>query len=158
MPTVPPPPPKPAKSPLGHYLLHPGQETAAFFHHVLHALKIFGRAAFPAVVALGALALFGTLVLLFSQRGASTAGGHLVALAPGPEVDPTGGEVFWNALHGVLRRGRWGTFISGRGATRDVPAGLRRPELAAGPGSRASRSCGAGSGCERVPVSRRAAA
>jgi hypothetical protein len=113
-PTLLPPPPNPANSPFGHYLLHPGQETSVFVHHVLRALAIFGRAATPFAMALVALVVVAGIVVAFSRRQGSTASGQLVTVAPGPEVDAAGAEVFWNALHGVLRRNWRAALLTGR--------------------------------------------
>ncbi len=86
--------------PLGHYLLHPGQETSTVVHHILHVLAAVGRVAVP-----------GLLAVTRRQR---SAGAHLVSVAPGPEVEPSGAEALWNGLHGVLRRSGLAGMVSGR--------------------------------------------
>jgi len=101
-------PPTP-DGPLARYLLHPGRETSAVVHHLLHLLASFAQVAVPvAAVALGALAAV-RLALWLARRGRARAGGQLVTIAPGPEVDPAGAEALWNGLHGVLRRTWWGS-------------------------------------------------
>ena len=99
--------------PLGRYLLHPGQETSTLVHHVIHVLVTAGRVALPVLVAVVALLVVGRLVLAVTRRQRST-GAHLVTVAPGPEVEPVGGEALWNGLHGVLRRGGLAGMVSGR--------------------------------------------
>ena len=99
--------------PLGRYLLHPGQETSTVVHHVLHVLVAVGRVAVPVLFAVVALVVVGRLVLAVTRRQRST-GAHLVSVAPGPEVEPSGAEALWNGLHGVLRRGGLAGMVSGR--------------------------------------------
>jgi hypothetical protein len=99
--------------PLGRYLLHPGQETSTVVHYVLHVLVAVGRVAVPVLFAVVALVVVGRLVLALTRRQRST-GAHLVSVAPGPEVEPSGAEALWNGLHGVLRRGGLAGLVSGR--------------------------------------------
>ena len=99
--------------PLGRYLLHPGQETSTLVHHILHVLVAVGRVAVPALLTVVALVVVSRLVLAVTRRQHST-GGHLVAVAPGPEVEPSGAEALWNGLHGVLRRSGLVGLVSGR--------------------------------------------
>ncbi len=106
-------PPSVPGGPLGRYLLHPGQETSTVVHHVLDVLVAVGRVAIPVLVAVVAVAAVGRLVLAVTRRQRST-GAHLVTVAPGPEVEPTGAEALWNGLHGVLRRGGLAGMMSGR--------------------------------------------
>jgi hypothetical protein len=100
--------------PLGRYLLHPGPKTSVILHHALHVLAAVGRVAAPVLVAAVALVLVGRLVLVLGRRQRSHSGAHLVVVAPGPEVEASGGEALWSGLHGVLRRGRWASVVSGR--------------------------------------------
>jgi hypothetical protein len=109
---TPPSPPVPG-GPLGRYLLHPGQETSTFVHHVLNVLVAVGRMAVPVLAVAVALLVVGRLVLAVTRRQRST-GAHLVTVAPGPEVEPAGAEALWNGLHGVLRRGGLAGMVSGR--------------------------------------------
>jgi hypothetical protein len=96
--------------PLGRYLLHPGSDTSTVVHHVLHLLAGAGRVAIPALLAAVALLVAGRLVLALTRR--QRAGdGHLVTVAPRPEVESAGAEALGNGLHGVLRRGG----LAGRG-------------------------------------------
>lgn len=105
-------PPTPS-GPLARYRLHPGQETSAVVHHVLHLLLALARVAVPAaVVVLGVLAA-ARLALWLARHHRAHAGGQLVTIAPGPEVDPAGAEALWNGLHGLLRRSWWGS-LTGR--------------------------------------------
>ena len=53
------------------------------------------------------------LVLAVTRRQRAD-GGHVVTVAPGPEVEPAGAEALWNGLHGVLRRGGLAGLVSGR--------------------------------------------
>lgn len=99
--------------PLGRYLLHPGQETSTLVHHVLHVLVAVGRVALPVLVAGVAFLVVGRVVLAVTRRQRS-AGAHLVAVAPGPDVEPAGAEALWNGLHGVLRRSGLAGLVSGR--------------------------------------------
>jgi hypothetical protein len=99
--------------PLGRYLLHPGPDTSTVVHHVLHVLAGIGRAALPVLVAVVALVILGRLVLAVTRRQRA-GGGHVVMVAPGPEVEPAGAEALWNGLHGVLRRGGLAGMVSGR--------------------------------------------
>jgi hypothetical protein len=99
--------------PLGHYLLHPGPDTSTVVHHVLHVLCSVGRAVLPVLVAVVTLVVLGRLVLAVTRRQRGD-GGHVVTVAPGPEVEPIGAEGLWNGLHGVLRRGGLAGMVSGR--------------------------------------------
>jgi hypothetical protein len=99
--------------PLGRYLLHPGQETSTLVHHILHVLVAVGRVAVPVLLTVVALVVVSRLVLAVTRRQRS-AGAHLVSVAPGPEVEPSGAEAVWNGLHGVLRRGGLAGMVSGR--------------------------------------------
>jgi len=96
--------------PLGHYLLHPGNDTSTVVHHILHVLAFVGRTALPFLVLAVALVIVARLVLAVTRRQRA-GGGHVVTIAPGPEVEPAGAEALWNGLHGVLRRGG---LVSGR--------------------------------------------
>ncbi|MDA8358177.1 MAG: type IV secretion system DNA-binding domain-containing protein [Actinomycetota bacterium] len=98
--------------PLGRYLLHPGQDTSTVVHHVLHVLAALGQTALPFLAAVVALIIAARLVLAVLRRQAG--GGHVVTVAPGPEVEPAGAEALWNGLHGVLRRGGLAGLVSGR--------------------------------------------
>ena len=106
-------PPTSSPGPLGRYLLHPGQDTSVVVHRVLHLLVHFGHFAAPIVAVTTALAVFAWLALLLARRQRSVGEAQLVAVAPGPEVDPAGAEVLWNALHGILRRTKWAA-LAGR--------------------------------------------
>ena len=53
------------------------------------------------------------LVLAVTRRQV-LAGGHLVTVVPGPEVEPSGADALWNGLHGVLRRSGLAGLVSGR--------------------------------------------
>ncbi len=99
--------------PLGRYLLHPGSDTSTVVHHVLHVLAGVGQAALPVVIAVVALLVVARLVLAVTRRQRA-GGGHVVTVAPGPEVEPAGAEALWNGLHGVLRRGGLAGMVSGR--------------------------------------------
>jgi hypothetical protein len=99
--------------PLGRYLLHPGPDTSTVIHHVLHVLGGVGRAAHPVLVAVVALVVVGRLVLAVTRRQRG-GGGHVVSVAPGPEVEPAGAGALWNGLHGVLRRGGLAAMVLGR--------------------------------------------
>lgn len=99
--------------PLGRYLLHPGSDTSTVVHHVLHVLAALGRTAIPFLVAAVALIVVARLVLAVTRRQ-QAGGGHVVTVAPGPEVEPSGAEALWNGLHGVLRRGGLAGLVSGR--------------------------------------------
>jgi hypothetical protein len=99
--------------PLGRYLLHPGKETSTLVHHVLHVLVAVGQVMLPVLLGLVALLVIGRLVLAIACRQGA-AGGHVVTVAPGPEVEPAGAEALWNGLHGVLRRGGLAGMVSGR--------------------------------------------
>jgi len=99
--------------PLGRYLLHPGKETSTLVHHVLHVLVAVGQVMLPVLLGLVALLVIGRLVLAIACRQ-SAAGGHVVTVAPGPEVEPAGAEALWNGLQGVLRRGGLAGMVSGR--------------------------------------------
>ena len=92
--------------PAGRYLLHPGAANSAALHRLLHLLGTAAHLVEPVVLGVLAVATVVWLALALLRRGRSVAGAHLVAIAPGPDVDPFGGEAFWNALHGVLRRSR----------------------------------------------------
>ena len=108
-----PPPTSVPGGPLGRYMLHPGPDTSVLVHHVLHLLAGVGRAAVPALLVGAALVVATRLVLAVTRRQGS-AGGHLVTVAPGPEVGASGAEALWNGLHGVLRRGGLAGLVSGR--------------------------------------------
>ncbi len=99
--------------PLGHYLLHPGSDTSTVIHHVLHVLTEVGRMAVSALLAVVALIVVARLVLAITRRQ-QAGGGHVVIVAPGPEVEPAGAEALWNGLHGVLRRSGLAGMVSGR--------------------------------------------
>ena len=99
--------------PLGRYLLHPGPDTSVVVHHVLHVLAGVGRVAVPALIVLVGLVVTARLVLAVSRRQRAD-GGHVVTVAPGPEVEPAGADALWNGLHGVLRRGGLAGLVSGR--------------------------------------------
>ncbi|HUA94431.1 MAG TPA: DUF87 domain-containing protein, partial [Acidimicrobiales bacterium] len=72
-----------------------------------------GRTAVPFLVSVVALVIVARLVLAMSRRQRA-GGGHVVTIAPGPEVEPAGAEALWNGLHGVLRRGGLAGLASGR--------------------------------------------
>lgn len=93
--------PNPANSPLGHYLLHPGQETSHFFHHVLAVLNQVGHVVLPIVIGLAILAISVKLIQTIAQRRAPS-GGRLVEIKLPATVDPKGASVFWRNLHSVL--------------------------------------------------------
>ena len=99
--------------PLGRYLLHPGSDTSTVVHHVLRVLGEVGRTAVPALLAVAALLVVARAMLAVTRRQRA-GGGHLVTVAPGPEVEPAGAEALWNGLHGVLRRGGLAGMVSGR--------------------------------------------
>jgi hypothetical protein len=99
--------------PFGRYLLHPGSDTSTVLHHVLHVLAGVGRVAVPALIAVLVLVVVGRLVLAVTRRQRA-GGGHVVTVAPGPEVEPAGAEALWNGLHGVLRRGGMAGMVSRR--------------------------------------------
>ncbi|MGH9090069.1 MAG: type VI secretion protein, partial [Acidimicrobiales bacterium] len=107
------PPTSVPNGPLGRYLLHPGQDTSTVVHHVLHVLAALGRTALPVLVAVVALLVVARIALALTRRQRA-GGGHLVTVAPGPEVEPSGAEALWNGLHGVLRRGGLAGLVSGR--------------------------------------------
>ena len=90
--------------PLGHYLFHPGPDTSTGVDHVLHVLAVLGRTAVPILAVVVALIVVARLVLAATRRQRAGSG-HVVTVAPGPEVDQAGAEALWNVLHGVLRRG-----------------------------------------------------
>jgi hypothetical protein len=91
----------PAGSPLGRYLLHPGQETATFFHHVLHAVAVFGHVAVPIAGGVGALLVAWKVLQALGWLRAPTSG-HLVEVELPPVVDPKRSAVFWRNVHAVL--------------------------------------------------------
>ena len=99
--------------PLGRYLLDPGSDTSTVVHHILHVLAGVGGTALPFLVAVVALVLAARIVLAVI-RHQRAGGGHVVSVAPGPEVEPTGADALWNGLHGVLRRGGLAGMVSGR--------------------------------------------
>jgi hypothetical protein len=101
VPTVPPPPPNPANSPLGRYLVHPGQETSEFLHHVLRVLDHAGYVVLPFVVGI-AVVLVGWKLLQVLSRLRSPVGGHVVEVRLPATVDPKRAEVFWRNVHSVL--------------------------------------------------------
>jgi len=106
-------PPTSSPGPLGRYLLHPGQDTSVVVHRVLHLLVHFAHVAAPILAVTTALVVLAGLAMLLARRQRSVGEAQLVAVAPGPEVDPAGAEVLWNALHGILRRTRWAA-LTGR--------------------------------------------
>ena len=59
MPPVAPSPPNPALSPLGHYLLHPGQVTSEILHHLLHIIESIGKVAVPIALVIVGLPVGG---------------------------------------------------------------------------------------------------
>ena len=91
----------PAGSPLGRYLLHPGQQTAAFFHHVLHVVAVSGHVAVPIAGGVVAL-LIAWKVLQAVGRLRAPTNGHLVEVELPPVVDPKRSAVFWRNVHAVL--------------------------------------------------------
>ncbi|MDA8359032.1 MAG: type IV secretion system DNA-binding domain-containing protein [Actinomycetota bacterium] len=99
--------------PLGRYLLHPDSDTSTVVHHVLHVLAGAGRTSVPFLVAVVALVIVARLVIAVTRRQRA-GGGHVVTVAPGPEVEPAGAGALWNGLHGVLRRGGLAGLVSGR--------------------------------------------
>jgi hypothetical protein len=112
VPTVPPPPPNPTKSPLGRYLLHPGEVTTEVLHAIAHLLLHFALGASVA----GAVVLVVVLVaamLRHQQISSRQVGGRTLRILPPPEVDPAGAEVFWTNLVALLRP-PWRRFVSGQ--------------------------------------------
>lgn len=105
-------PPTPS-GPLARYLLHPGRETSLVVHRLLHLLLAVANVAAPAAIVVLGAAVAVRLALWLARHHRARAGGHLVSVAPGPEVDPSGAEALWNGLHGVLRRTWWGA-LTGR--------------------------------------------
>jgi len=105
-------PPTP-NGPLARYLLHPGRETGLVVHHLLQLLLAIVHVAAPAIVAVLGAAIAARLALWLVRRHRAHAGGRLVEIAPGPEVDPAGSEALWHALHGALRR-TWWSALAGR--------------------------------------------
>ena len=105
-------PPVP-NGPLARYLLHPGRETSLVVHYLLHLLLAIAHVAVPVVAAALATLVGARLALWLARYNRTHADGHLVSVAPGPEVDPSGAEALWNGLHGVLRRSWWGS-LTGR--------------------------------------------
>ena len=107
-------PPNPANTPLDHYLLHPGAETSTVLHHVLHVLEAIAAVLAPIAIGAGALLILVAIVRLIARYRRPVALAKRIVISPGPEVDPAGGAAFWNALHGVLRRGWRAAFLGGR--------------------------------------------
>ncbi len=105
-------PPTP-RWPLARYLLHPGRETFLVVHHLLQLLLAIVHVAAPVAVAVLSTAIAVRIALWLARYSSARAGGHLVSVAPGPEVAPAGTEALWNGLHGVLRRTWWGS-LTGR--------------------------------------------
>jgi hypothetical protein len=105
-------PPSPANSPLGRYLLHPGQETSELLHHVLRVLDQVGHVVVPGVVVIAALLVGWKTVQLLSRFRRSSSG-HLVEVGLPATVDPKRAPVFWRNVHSVL---------AGRGRLRTPPA------------------------------------
>jgi hypothetical protein len=98
---VPPSTPNSANSPLGRYLLHPGQETSEFVHHVLRLLDHVGHVALPVVVGI-AVVLAAWKVLQVLSRLRSPVGGHLVEVRLPATVDPKQAPIFWRNVHSAL--------------------------------------------------------
>jgi hypothetical protein len=94
-------PPNPANSPLGRYLLHPGQETSELVHHVLHVLDQIGHVVLPGAVVLAVL-LVGWKVVQLLSRFRPSANGHLLEVRLPATVDPKRAPVFWRNIHSVL--------------------------------------------------------
>lgn len=94
-------PRNPAHSPLGRYLLHPGQETSELLHHVLRVLDGVGHVVLPIVVGLAAAFAAWKVVQLLG-RYRPTARGHLVEVRLPATVDPKRAPVFWRNIHSVL--------------------------------------------------------
>lgn len=82
-------------------------------HRLLHLLLAVANVAAPAAIVVLGAAVAVRLALWLARHHRARAGGHLVSVAPGPEVDPSGAEALWNGLHGVLRRTWWGA-LTGR--------------------------------------------
>jgi hypothetical protein len=108
------PPPNPANTPLGHYLLHPRAQTSTVLHAVLHGLEAIAAVLMPIAIGSGALLVLVAIIRLVVRCRRPVALAKRIVISPGPEVDPSGGEAFWNALHGVLRRGWRAAFLGGR--------------------------------------------
>lgn len=108
------PPPNPANTPLGHYLLHPGAETSVVRHHVLHLLEAIAAVLAPIAIGTGALLVLVAVVRLLARYRRPIALAKTIVISPGSEVDASGGAAFRNALHGVFRRGGRAAFLGGR--------------------------------------------
>ena len=94
-------PSNPANSPLGRYLVHPGQETSELVHHVLRVFDHVGHLALPGVVVI-VVFIVGWKVVQLLGRFCPSAGGHLVEVRLPATVDPKRAPVFWRNIHSVL--------------------------------------------------------
>jgi hypothetical protein len=112
VPTVPPPPPNPTKSPLGRYLLHPGEVTTEVLHAIAHLLLHFALGASVAAAVVLVVVLVAAM-LRHQQISSRQVGGRTLRILPPPEVDPAGAEVFWTNLVALLRP-PWRRFVSGQ--------------------------------------------
>jgi hypothetical protein len=95
-------PPNPANSPLGRYLLHPGQETSELLHHVLHVLDHFGHVVLLPVAVVIVVLLVGWKVVQLLSRFRPSTSGHLVEVMLPATVDPKRAPVFWRNVHSML--------------------------------------------------------
>ncbi|MGH8994621.1 MAG: hypothetical protein ACRDYB_01035, partial [Acidimicrobiales bacterium] len=95
-------PPNPANSPLGRYLVHPGQETSELVHHVLRVLDHIGHVVvLPVIAGIATLLVVWTMTKVFNRFRSST-DGHLVEVMLPATVDPKRAPVFWRNVHSVL--------------------------------------------------------
>jgi hypothetical protein len=103
---VPPGPDNPASSPLGRYLLHPGQENSHLLHHVLKVLADIVHTALPVLIAIAVVVAAWKLAQLLA-RLRKPATGRLVEVRLPASLDPKGSLALWRTLHSVLstRRG-----------------------------------------------------
>jgi hypothetical protein len=99
--TVPPGAPNPANSPLGRYLLHPGQETSHVVHHLLRVLGDIAHVALPIVIAVVATVAAWKLTQLV-RRLRKPGVGHLVEVRLPATVDPKASLALWRGLHSAV--------------------------------------------------------
>jgi hypothetical protein len=155
-----PPSPNPANSPLGHYLLHPGQATSHFLHHVLGLLDHVGHLVLPIVISIACVLVAWKMAQVAWRLRPST-GGHLVEMRLPATVDPKGAAVFWRNLHSVLAsRRRLGSppphvgfeiegSLAGTSLRYFLPTGVSASSL-----TRALASAWPGAQCQRCEPSR----
>lgn len=91
---------------MGRYLLHPGQETSHFVHHVLRVLAQVGHDVLPVVIGVAAAVAawkMARVAIRFRRPGAA----HLVEVRLSASLDPKGSLALWRTLYSVLstRRG-----------------------------------------------------